>query len=57
LLLGSKWFEDEPKISNFHPGKVHDCAQARLDEGISGDIPCPDCGKAISEEDLARHLD
>ena len=30
--------------------------QARLDDGIAGDIPCPDCGKAICEEDLARIL-
>lgn len=38
------------------PGCINRFVEARLDEGISGDIPCPDCGKAISEEDLARLL-
>eukprot|EP00435_Cladocopium_sp_Y103_P010900 s2474_g2.t2 len=38
------------------PGCINRFVEARLDEGIAGDIPCPDCGKAISEEDLARLL-
>lgn len=38
------------------PGCINRFVEARLDEGIAGDIPCPECGKAISEEDLARLL-
>lgn len=38
------------------PSCINRFVEARLDDGIAGDIPCPDCGKAICEEDLARLL-
>ncbi|CAJ1398196.1 unnamed protein product [Effrenium voratum] len=38
------------------PTCVNRFVEARLEEGIAGDIPCPDCGKTISEDDLVRLL-